>query len=260
MVELQHVEARRRARPRHRRRRRRSSAGSPPTPTSCSRASRPARSPTLGTRPPRARAPTTSELIWVSVTPFGRDRHARARARHRPHAARRRRAGVELRVRRPLAPAGARRRQPGVPHRQHVGGDGRAHRGARARRHRARPARRREHARGVPTSPPRCGTYGWLVGAGARCSARPAGTRCRRSACPRRCAAPTAATSPPASRRARSATSSRCSSGSRRSATATSSPRSMLLDLAVERGGVVDRRDGHRRPRASTSSAPGARR
>ena len=72
------------------------------------------------------------ELIWVSVTPFGRATLPGERARHRPHAARRRRPGLELRVRRPHAPPGARRWQPGVPHRQRVRGDERAHRAARS--------------------------------------------------------------------------------------------------------------------------------
>ena len=97
-------------------------------------------------------------------------------------------------------PAGARRRQPGLPHRQHVRGDGGAHRGAAPRRHRARPARRREHARGGQRHHrERQLRAGWSRG--RRCSARPAGTRMHDDdACRRRCAAPTAATSPPASR------------------------------------------------------------
>ena len=137
---------------------------------------------TLGPRPPRsARRPRGAHLgVGHAVRAH---RHARARARHRPHAARRRRAGVELRVRRPLAAAGARRWQPGVPHRQHVRGDGRAHRGAGTRRHRARPARRREHARGGQRHD-RERQLRVAGRPGVRCSARPAGTRSRRCRMP----------------------------------------------------------------------------
>ena len=49
------------------------------------------------------------ELIWVSVTPFGRDNPRAARAVRRPDRPRGRRPGVELRLRRPHATAGARR-------------------------------------------------------------------------------------------------------------------------------------------------------
>ena len=124
VVALQHVEARGRARPRLGRRRR----ALPPARRRGrhrprGRAARCPRHP--APRPPRsARRPRGAHLgVGHAVRSH---RHAGTGARHRPHAAGRRRAGVELWVRRPLAAAGARRRQPGVPHRQHV-------RGARAR-------------------------------------------------------------------------------------------------------------------------------
>ena len=61
--------------------------------------------------------PGSPGLIWCSVTPFGRCEPEGARAGDRPHDPRRRRAGVELWLRRPHDPAGARGRQPGLPHR-----------------------------------------------------------------------------------------------------------------------------------------------
>ena len=71
VVALQHVEARRRARPRLRHAAPSTSAASPTRPTSCSRASRPTRSPRRHLDHPDLRA-DHEELIWVSVTPFGR--------------------------------------------------------------------------------------------------------------------------------------------------------------------------------------------
>ena len=76
---------------------------------------------------PRLRSETPS-LIWVSVTPFGR--RVRSPTSHdRPDDTRRWRPGVELRLRRPFAPAGPGRRQPGVSHRQRLRGDGDPDRG-----------------------------------------------------------------------------------------------------------------------------------
>ena len=82
LVELQHVEARRRARPRScPTTAARSSASWPPAPTSCSRASRPGAWPTLGIDHDALRA-EHPELIWVSVTAV-RARHV-AGATSRP--------------------------------------------------------------------------------------------------------------------------------------------------------------------------------
>ena len=113
-------------------RRRRSAAVWSPTPTSCSRAKRPARW-------PRSASTTTSCVPANRAVDLGVGHAVRARGHaraHEPATDLTLLAGggpvVELRLRRPHAPAGARRRQPGVPHRQHVGGDGRAHRGARS--------------------------------------------------------------------------------------------------------------------------------
>ena len=91
----------------------RSSAAWSPTPTSCSRASRRARSPRSASTTTTLRAEHEPADLGLGHAVRAR-RPARARAGHRPHAARRRRPGVELRLRRPLAPAGARRRQPGA--------------------------------------------------------------------------------------------------------------------------------------------------
>ena len=93
-------------------------------------------------------------LIWASLTPFGRD-NPRA---HEPATDLTVLAtggpGVELRLRRPLHPAGARRRQPGLPDRVAAHRDRDPRRGAAPRRHRRRSVHRREHARGGRTSPP----------------------------------------------------------------------------------------------------------
>ena len=117
VVALQHDEARRRARPRHADAAPSSSArsspradivleGEPTRPAGRARPRphRPAR---------RARRADLGRRSRRSAAPGPRA----ARARDRPHAARRRRPGLELRLRRPLAAAGARRREPGVPHR-----------------------------------------------------------------------------------------------------------------------------------------------
>ena len=154
---------------------------------------------------PRRRRPATGaprSSSGSSVTPFGRDGPRRDEPVHRPHRARRRRAGLELRLRRPHAPAGARRRQPGLPHRQRVGGDRRADRAACARRHRRGPARRREPARGGNVTTEPAPTSGWSRGSTVQ---RQTGRHAARAAhddrsCIRR---RTAGGHTPASRRAR---------------------------------------------------------
>ena len=132
-------------------------------------------------RRPPSRAPGIDLGLGHAVRS---DDIACARARHRPHAARRRRPGVELRLRRPLPAAGARRRQPGIPHRRASFAVMAA---LTAILHRevtgARPAHRREHARGGQ----RHHRDGQLRLAGRperRCSARPAATPVRSRSMP----------------------------------------------------------------------------
>ena len=70
--------------------------------------------------------PLNPALIMVSITPLRPLRAARRGAGDRPHAARRRRAGMELWLRRPLVAPGAGRRRPGLPDRLPLRGHVRA--------------------------------------------------------------------------------------------------------------------------------------
>ena len=101
---------------------------------------------------------------------------ARGRGVDGPDDPRGGRAGLELRIRRPLAAAGAGRRKPGVPHGEPLRGDVGAGGAALPGRDGAGAAHRRQRARGPRTSRRRRGrTPGWWRS--RRCSGRRGGTR-----------------------------------------------------------------------------------
>ena len=91
----------------------------------------------------------------------GREADAATRV-HRSHRARRRWPGLDVRLRRPLVPAGAWRREPEPPHRDLRGGHRHAHRAAVPRPRRPGTARRREHARAANVTT-EAGTFYRLV-------------------------------------------------------------------------------------------------